>query len=373
LSRCCIIVALLPQTRRRKTDTCKHSLGTLLQKKSWGETVKGPTCQPPFECDDDLMNQSTALLACSSPASPDSFFGHASLDLGGGQPQFYEFLSSIADASILVREGVPQETEGYLDAQTESVAVTMVAYAADFGIASTISITALLDSDVSLDFDVQHFQSLEGDDLEMYKNIIILGFVLAAVILAEKVATVYHKNTHRTRVLLGLAVDLVVQVILPVVYFSIRYIQVAGSESAILETLGEQGFAGVPWSSRDVEFSAKVRRYFEGLQKFEAKLQTESYMHAFYFIHGTSALMRVIVQTSAHPRTAILVDTFIIGFLDLWHFFILFFLIQFGFIFLAMAQFADTKHEFETLGALCLRSFALISALLPLLVLFCPY
>ena len=37
------------------------------------------------------------------------------------------------------------------------------------------------------------------------------------------------------------------------------------------------------------------------------------------------------------------------GFLDLWHFFILFFLIQFGFIFLAMAQFADTKHEFETL------------------------
>ena len=96
--------------------------------------MQGGACRLPYECDEDLKNQSTALLACSADRSPTTFFGHAQKDLGG-KPQFYEFLQSITDASILVRDGKPLETDGYIDAQTKSVAVTMISYAADFGIA----------------------------------------------------------------------------------------------------------------------------------------------------------------------------------------------------------------------------------------------
>ena len=124
--------------------------------------------------------------------------------------------------------------------------------------------------------------------------------------------------------------------------------QVAASGEALLDTVGDKGFGGVPWSSREQDFEVKMKKYFEGLGKFEHRLWMERLMHVFYFIHGTSALCRVIVQTSAHPRTAILVDTFIKGFTDLWHFFILFCLIQYGFILLAWAQFSDTQEEFST-------------------------
>lgn len=312
--------------------------------------MQGGACRLPYECDEDLKNQSTALLACSADRSPTTFFGHAQKDLGG-KPQFYEFLQSITDASILVRDGKPLETDGYIDAQTKSVAVTMISYAADFGIASTISITALLGSAVSVDYEVRHFQSLEGEHLQTYRNICIIGYLMAALILIEKVVTVLHKDTSRTKVLLGLATDCVVQIFLPVVYFTMRYTQIAASAESILETVGERGFAGVPWSSRDQGFEEKVQSYFNSMLKFEKLLQIEDAMSVFYFIHGTSALLRVLVQTSAHPRTAILVDTFIIGFTDLWHFFILFFLIQFGFIFLAIAQFSDTTDEFSDLGS----------------------
>ena len=153
-----------------KTEICDHELGTIFHEKTWTDTIKGRTCSLPYECDEDLRNRSTALLACSVAKSPSSFFGHRPIQIGG-QTQFYEFLQSITDASILVRDRKPLETSGYLDAQTKSISVVMVAYAPNFGIASTISISASLGSDVSVDFDVQHFQSLEGENLETYKNI----------------------------------------------------------------------------------------------------------------------------------------------------------------------------------------------------------
>jgi uncharacterized protein (DUF983 family) len=43
---------------------------------------------------------------------------------------------------------------------------------------------------------VEHFQALEGKDLEDYRNIIIVGFILAGVIFVEKVPINPSKRTH---------------------------------------------------------------------------------------------------------------------------------------------------------------------------------
>ena len=79
--------------------------------------------------------------------------------------RFYEFLQSITDAPILVRDGTPKATESFIDAQTQSITVAMVAFSPEYGLASIISITALLSADVKLDFSVAHFQSLEGEQV----------------------------------------------------------------------------------------------------------------------------------------------------------------------------------------------------------------
>jgi len=256
-------------------------------------------------------------MSCSTASTPSEFFGQTPLDLGG-QIQFYEFLQSITDAPILVRNGLPQETALFIDAQTKSITVAMVTFAPEYGLASTISITATLSTEVSVDFAVGHFQSLEGDQLQQYRWVSYIGFVLAVVILIEKVVTIAHKNVRAE--IPGFVVDFIIQVFLPIVYFSIRLSQVAASKASILETVGTEGLAGVPWSSRSVSLGSKVGQFFDGLEKFEAKLSNESLMGTFYFVHATAALFRLIFQTSAHPRTAILVNTMIQAAGDLWSF-----------------------------------------------------
>ena len=179
----------------------------------------------------------------------------------------------------------------------------MVIFSPEHGLASTISISASVSAEVSVDFEVKHFQSLEGDQLKRYKAVSIIGFVLAAVILIEKICTIYHTNVREN--LLVFAVDMLLQVILPIAFFWIRLTQIVASKDIISQTVGTQGLAGVPWASRAISFGTKIEQFFDGLENFESKIAIEGVMASFYFVHATAALFRLIFQTSAHPRTAL--------------------------------------------------------------------
>jgi hypothetical protein len=253
---------------------------------------------------------------------------------------------SITDAKILVRNGEQFETASFLDSQTKSVTVMMVAFSPEYGLASTIKIMASMEADVSVDFAVEHFASLEGDDLDSYTTICIVGFVLAGVITIEKIVTVLGKDFKEVR--FGFVCDMVVQVALPVLYFAIRLVQVIASREAISKTVGVDGLSGVPWASRSVSLENQIDRFRIGLDKFHEKLVSENVMSVFYFVHATSSLLRLIFQTSAHPRTAMLVNTIYMAAADLWHWIILFILVNFSFVLLGMAQFASELDEFSS-------------------------
>jgi len=113
---------LLLQTRVEKTDICRNKLGTIYQKKLWDDVITGVPCELPYRCDDALLESSTSMMSCSSNATPLSFFGGNPLKIRN-KLQFYEFLHSITDAPILVRNGETFETSNFLDAQTTSVTV----------------------------------------------------------------------------------------------------------------------------------------------------------------------------------------------------------------------------------------------------------
>ena len=112
----------------------------------------------------------------------------------------------------------------------------MVAFSPQYGLASVIEVKATMSADVEMDFDVKHFQSLEGDKLNEYRAVSIFGFVLAAVILVEKVYTITTNDRDWHEDLPGFVLDVLVQVVLPVVYFGIRLMQVSASKDAISGT-----------------------------------------------------------------------------------------------------------------------------------------
>jgi len=114
------------------------------------------------------------------------------------------------DAPILVRNGLPQETSTFIDAQTKSITVAMVTFAPEYGLSSTISITTTLSTEVSVDFSERHYQSLGGNQLQQYQWVSYIGFILAVVILIGKVVTSAHKEDRAE--ILGFVVDFIIQV-----------------------------------------------------------------------------------------------------------------------------------------------------------------
>jgi hypothetical protein len=91
---------------------------------------------------------------------------------------------------------------------------------------------------------------------------------------------------------------MVVQVVLPILYFSIRFSQIQASRGHILRTIGVEGLAGVPWAARDVTLTEKVEGFFGNLIELERLNNIERSMSAFNFALSAVQLLRLIVQTS---------------------------------------------------------------------------
>ena len=344
---------LVLMRRRTQSSNCSTALGSAYVKSLWQSTVTGVTCQSPYQCDSALLQEPTELLSCSldEREGNSSFFGKEPLLQRNGSadsaPQFWEFLQSIADASVLVRDQV-YFTSNFIDAQTSTVRITMVSFAAEHGIASIFDITANFFQRVSVDYSIRHAQSMEDDDLEEYRSLVIFALLLSSVILIEKIWTFWHltehgKNEKRT----GLFADIVLQVVLPVIYLSLRLSQKSESREIMLHVMGSNGLTGVKWASTDLSPQAKIASFFEGLMRLEEKMQTESVMSYCYFFLALCTLLRLVKQTDFHPRLAILVGILETAVDDLFHFLLLMCVVMGGFLALAIAQFAGEKDYFS--------------------------
>jgi hypothetical protein len=209
---------ILLQTRRMRTSNCTYALRSEYNNKVW-ENAVDVACQGPYVCPEELTTVPTSLMACSSPESDERFFGK-NPTVRYGLETYFEFLQSISDAPFLVRDDEPRSTRAFIDSQTTCVNGLMIAYSPQYGIVSTINIMAELEADVRVDYDIQHYQSLEGDDFKSYRIVVIFEFVLSMIVLIEKIITVkYSTKDYHMR---SFCFDMIIQVILPLIYYSIE-------------------------------------------------------------------------------------------------------------------------------------------------------
>ena len=333
---------IILQQRRDATVTCNNKLGTHFQKALWEDTVSGETCRSPYNCD-KLMDSSIALMACSSAVAPKHFFGQK-LNLLDGQPKFSEFLQTVVDAHTLKRGNETFEAQQYFDAQTKVIEVILVAFSPQYGMASSLRISAHLSSRVSVDYSVTHFSSLEQERLRTYTIATFVGIAISVAILVEKILTLMHRDWLEARS--GFIFDLFIQVLMPLAYFSMRYVQLANSQRYMADSIGV--LSAVPWSSPDIVRENKVQSFLAGYQVLNDIIAYERSMKFFYFFFAVLQLWRLIVQMQLHPRTAMLVNTMFHALDDLWHFFILMSIVMGGYMALAIAQFGGERQEFSS-------------------------
>jgi len=104
---------------------------------------------------------------------------------------------------------------------------------------------------------------------------------------------------------------------------------------------------GIPWQDSNVDLKDKIEIYLHALDVLEVEIDSERMQQDFFSALATLQLLRFIYATKAHPRTAILVQTIIVGLNDLLHFALLFCVLVGGYIALGHAQFGWYRPEFK--------------------------
>ena len=134
----------------------------------------------------------------------------------------------------------------YLDFQTEKVMILIATFSSQYGIASIIQIVADVTSEVAVDFSVKHYQSAEGQRLADFQIVCFAIMAVACVILLEKCVVMSYKTPEERRQGAGLfALDFMLQIVLPLVYVSIRMKTLNESSYHLDHTVGPHGLAGI--------------------------------------------------------------------------------------------------------------------------------
>jgi hypothetical protein len=424
------------QHRVDKALSCSTQAGTDYLLTSWNKTVGGSRCSWPWLCDDSLRQQATELLSCSTDKEAVKFFGGTKLGAEYGELQgwFFEFLQTIAEASILKRvdqrrrssyhadvteRGEGQERAGerrratatvaagggtgsasgsmgsgstaagssapakanmglnqslqgaivlypssYFDAQTQDVQIIMTGFSPDLGTATLIRIVAKVGSQVEVDYTVDHYQAVEGDQLRQFRLVAGFAIVTSLLIFVEKLLMLWKNEQWREsegmsakQWNVGVAgwspltfvFDILAQVVLPITYFSVRLVQLNKSGYIVDHTVGSRGFAGIAWQDNTVSLQDKLYKFLSLVGTFEEEIFLERNMVSFYFVILSAQLFRLIVQTEAHPRIAILVKTLRVGMDDVLHFALLCLLVLGAFMLQGLVLFGSWRSDFQDL------------------------
>ena len=156
-------------------------------------------------------------MTCSTEASDAAnatlFFGRFPSFKNTMPSVHWEFLQSIVEAEVLVRDGQTFYTQDFIDPMTSSVSVIMVSFMPQHGIVSLITITGDFGSTVQVDYRVSHFQSMENDRLASFRYSVFLGIGVAIFIAVEKTFSLINKMWAKETIsMLEFVVDMCMQV-----------------------------------------------------------------------------------------------------------------------------------------------------------------
>ena len=246
----------------------------------------------------------------------------------------------------------------YLDVESHKLEVVITTFSPDMGIASLVRVFANIGAEVSIDYKVEHYQATEGDKLHHYEATVACCFLLSFAVLCDRITVFYSNWKHSDEgdfnlqsAVSGLVFEVFLQVVLPVIYFSMRLVMLEKSGYLVDQTVGHNGLSSIPWDSSTMPLIEKISKFLHLVEEFEHEILLEKQMSAFYYVMATAQLFRLIWQTEAHPRTALLVKTIRAGADDMLHFLVLCSIIIAGYCALAHAQFGYSRVEFRDMEA----------------------
>jgi hypothetical protein len=285
---------------------------------------------------------------------------------------FAEFLYTIGDNSVIVRDGKLLDTSGFLDSQTDRAIVWNLFLSPEDGMLISLKLIvnrgdSVLGAKISTETKFAFLDSLNEEARASCTNVfIILMLLMVVTILVNLCSLAEIVIEHRRWPQKGWDVVGIVevvydlaQVLICIIYLCIVREQQMGSEKSASNLV--QSFASIPFADPVMTFSEKVSRFFKAAQRLKNSVDSQENMTSFGFAILILMLVRVLKSTAVHPRIAMLTSSIRKALLDLWHFGLLLVLVFFFFALVACWMFADQYEDYKDLKSALNTQFGLMS------------
>ena len=319
---------LVAQTRQQKTSTCASRLGTDTIESMYHRLLSGSLCKFPYQCSEDLMSTSLPLIACATNNSPETYFGVRAHDLAG-QSLFVEFLVSITDVPVLVRDNQIFETANFIDQQTRTVVVTLTMISPQYATVSLVTVSADLGSMVSARYSITHIAPLQEKHIPAYVAVSGLMIMLSLCFIGYKLyihKTLSRSSKYSIYAYLMTAEDILLAVAF-IVYSVLRLRWALQSNTQVGALVGSaaagEGLLGVPWSDPATPYSAKRDAYLQTVDQIQSVVEDENSLGTFSFFLCFVLIVHMLGASTMHPRLAMLVGTLVKALGEIAHYFYL--------------------------------------------------
>jgi hypothetical protein len=295
-----------------------------------------------------------------------SYYGLNQTELEGTRG-FAEFLYTIGDNSVIVRDGELLDTSGFLDSQTERAIIWNLFLSPEDGMLISLKLIVNLGVKISTETRFAYLDSLNSDArascttvFAVLMMLMVLTILVNLCSLAEIVIEHWRWPEKGWDVvgIIEVVYDLA-QVLVCIIYLAIVREQQMGSESSASKLV--DSFASVPFADPVVSFSEKVSRFFKAAQNLKNSVDSQERMTSFGFAILILMLVRVLKSTAVHPRIAMLTSSLRKAVLDLWHFGLLLVLVFFFFALVACWMFADQYEDYKDLSSALNTQFGLLT------------
>ena len=309
-------------------------------------------CSYPYEC---LDYSTTKVYKCPGDAEDGRFFGMEPI-VFEDRTVYVEYLASIADYSILVRDGKLLSTGSFLDTLTSRVSIMAIFYSVEFGITSMLRIDfETARGRVLSSMDLRHYVTLSDEDKnECTMLAIVVGIVLTISLLESLHAlrVLFHQwkdtNHFRKRELFNTVLSWSVwisSIWFVILIFSDKSKSAENTEALVGDLMDIQ------WKGSRTNYSQKKREFLGIFQDVFALINHSERLQTMGIFVMLAIMMLVLMATSSHPRIALITNTFFFSMNNLFHFMILFIVIFFGFAVIATWRFGSTRPELGDLWA----------------------
>jgi hypothetical protein len=322
------------QQRKMPSSQCATKLGTAALGIAKEDVVKGPACTAPYTCDDDL-----GMFTCNADSSPETHFGKAQTTVNGDE-FFWEFLTSITDVPILVRDRKQYSTTQFIDMQTTDLRVIFLVVAPKVGIITLVEITAGFVANVEVEYNIYHLQAVEGTPEITYFVLFVIHILCVAKIMFYVRDCLMHKRPYEGAfyaILAGVSA----------LYQVIATYQMWRSKDKFYVLMNN--IREVPWvdPQSGTTIDDTVVFFFTELDMIYQFVFTAEYMRMASFFNALLVLIALFVSTKTHPRIALLVSTVAECYDDLFHFLLLWAIIYFSFGIMATIIFGAKYEAFK--------------------------